>query len=504
MESSYNMMEEDRQFDLRDILASMLLGWKLILCCILAGMLLLGFVGIKVINENNLANVPDAEKIAFLRENLSEAEAVEVERVVEQYQVCQNNLAGISRSSLIQQSVDLNSKKIKVLKYYVVSDIKNINSFFTDMALSSEDYEEIYNIAYPGKTNLTNSTETEKESSPVQFYFSYNWENYNYISENDQNSVSKEATLVTVLICSDTQEQCEKIQNIIDNAFVRETSILQGLDANVVCRCIDAHYSYNGKEYYDNASRNNMDKLNTVYNCLANLKNNFIKNFTDNQTTYFEALNESGSEENAILSDNGSSETNVLSDVHHSFPVKKLVKYLALGAFAGCFLACFWLFFLYVIDNRLQTSDELGNYGLRVVDTLYYAKNKDLFHLLARKIRGISTISDSVREQLLIEDIAIMLKGDSIRNSYLIRTSDADEDIKLTQNLQNHLAANEIEIKTGNPFSSPEELKRLSESDSIIVITHIKDTKRETIKRITEICDRYHKRISGAVAIELF
>lgn len=47
MESSYNMMEEDRQFDLRDILASMLLGWKLILCCILAGMLLLGFVGIK-------------------------------------------------------------------------------------------------------------------------------------------------------------------------------------------------------------------------------------------------------------------------------------------------------------------------------------------------------------------------------------------------------------------------------------------------------------------------
>ena len=96
-------------------------------------MIVFGAIGfVKSGKEKTGAQVPVADQVKAAGEALSETEAAEVERVYAQYQVYQNYILNLGQFSSVYNS----DKKMKIVKYYIVSSMKNVETLFSNMALS--------------------------------------------------------------------------------------------------------------------------------------------------------------------------------------------------------------------------------------------------------------------------------------------------------------------------------------------------------------------------------
>lgn len=96
------------------------------------------------------------------------------------------------------------------------------------------------------------------------------------------------------------------------------------------------------------------------------------------------------------------------------------------------------------------------------------------------------------------------MKGlDEGKKLYILLTSSDKMDIDFAEKIKNMMSDHKIDTILGDPLRSPEELKQLSEADRVIILAHAKVSKRDTIKRVKELCRRYDKELSGAIVIEL-
>jgi hypothetical protein len=457
----------------------------------------------KDLQEESLSPI---EKAEMYKESLSKSEALEVENVLYEYQIFQNYIADLGRFSSVFLNTEKDDGKIMMVKYYIVTRLKYSNSLYTEMAISTDDYKKIYQIAYPD--DAEGKDIVADRDSPLQFLSERDINTDIFMADEIQNPLSSDAIMLTAFIKADTEQQCEEIYGVLKSSFENETQILKELDKDIVCQCVDVSYASEQKNYYDNVEKMVVERLNIVNNALALLKSNYIDKFSDDQRAYYDALKVSssptdreGKDSIQTVSEESTENTNVTS---HSISYKTIVKFGIIGAIAGCILACTLLLFLYVRSDRIQTEDELSLYGIQKLDTLYYIKNNDIFRQLARKIRGIFPTPIEVQELMLAEDISIMMNVDGEKSLYLLLTCDDSKDAEIAGQMKDLVTKSGFETIIGNPLKAPEELKKLSQTDRVVILAHAKESKRDTIKKVIEICMRYKKTIFGAIVIEVW
>ena len=93
--------------------------------------------------------------------------------------------------------------------------------------------------------------------------------------------------------------------------------------------------------------------------------------------------------------------------------------------------------------------------------------------------------------RVLISDLARDIKRD-----------DDEKDMQVAGRMKDMLEENGFMVITGNPLESIEELKKLSEMDRVIILAHMKRTRKSNLIKAGAICQRFSKEVYGFIAID--
>lgn len=488
---------ENNKVDIRDLLSWLVLRWKIILGVSLAGCVLLGIICVIISPTKKEKKVTSVEQI---RGTLSDVDALEVENAVQDYQIYQNYIKDLGRFSSVFQDADKRDGEMMIAKYYIVSRLKYCSSIYTDMAISSEDCKRIYEIAYPD--DVAGGESAAKRDNPLQF-----------ISERDGSpdaspagdkavSPSPDAVLITVFVRADTEEQCKEILNVVHAAFKKETKKLRTSDAKITCRRVEAGIASEQNGFYDNAEGTVVRRLDEAMHALSSLKNEHIEKFSDDQKNYFNAL-KSGLKLNG-MENTIKEETADVADTKKPGPSVsplRLLEYVLAGFAGGFVLSVNILGFMYVLSDTIKSSKALQDYSIQTLDSVYYDV-EDTAHQIARWIRKITKKPLSVQIPMLAEDIIIISKKAGVDKVYLMLTCDDERDKKVAGELKELVEKNDIAVSIGDPLRSREELEEYSKMDLGIILIHFKVTKKNTLRRVREIGERYSCVTSGFIEIE--
>lgn len=493
---------EEKKVDLNDLLAWLILKWKPILLWALIGfviaLLLCFLIPGKMLEQ---ATAPPPKTMEDLRNSLSDAEALEVENAFNDYLIFQNYNKELSNFS----SVFLNTKEtggnIMVAKYYIMSGLKSCSSFYTDIAISSEAYKKIYEIAYPDAGEGEDITAARV--CPFQF-----------LSEKDELS---DGVLITVYIKADTEEQCKGILDVINSSFEKETQKLKGTDGKITCRLVDAGYISDQKNFYDNAEKMVVERLHVVNKAIATLNINHINKFSDSQKEYYNALKagQSSSNQSKNAADSAASEGSTASadtavPAESSDNKKKglsispitFLQYTLIGILIGAFLAADILIIIYVANGKVNSYKELGQYGIQTLETTYHDKGKSFINNLVRSVREISPTNVTRQLEMLSADLSIRMKMAGVEKLYIVMTCKDALDKETAKTIKNLVEGEGLSVTVGDPLESGETLKILSDTDRVVILAHMKKTKKSAIVKVGAACQRFSKEIFGFIAID--
>lgn len=504
MEPDYKFLEE-KKVDFKDLFSWLLIKWKTLLCFALIGCALLGvffFIQNWVKAQERAATPP--KRVEDYRAALSEPEAMEVENTYHEYQIFQNYLKDLGRFSAVFLNTENNDGKIMIAEYNIISRLKNCNIIYTDIAITPEDYQTIYKIAHPEDADT--EANAGKTDVPVQFISEKDGNIDTYKAGSNEALPSSDTTSLTVFIKADTDEQCDEILNVINASFEKETERLKATDKGISCRLVETGYSSDQNNYYDNAERMIVERLNVVNNSLSTLNNDHIEKFSKEQKKYYDALKK---EQRNKKSEENKADTTAPADsaketkiINFSYSKLDLLKYLLGGLFIGFFLAADVLIIMYVANGKVNSDRELGNFGFPNFHTFYFAKGTGKIYQITRSIRNISTAPIDNQLEMLTQDLSIMMKEMGASKVYLLMTTNHEKDMDTARKIKEQMEKNDLKIIIGNPLSTTEELKKLAECDKVIILASMKKTKKDTIKKAAQVCGRCFREITGFIAIE--
>lgn len=254
--------------------------------------------------------------------------------------------------------------------------------------------------------------------------------------------------------------------------------------------------------FYDNAEGTVVRRLDEAMHALSSLKNEHIEKFSDDQKNYFNAL-KSGLKLNG-MENTIKEETADVADTKKPGPSVsplRLLEYVLAGFAGGFVLSVNILGFMYVLSDTIKSSKALQDYSIQTLDSVYYDV-EDTAHQIARWIRKTTKKPLSVQIPMLAEDIIIISKKAGVDKVYLMLTCDDERDKKVAGELKELVEKNDIAVSIGDPLRSREELEEYSKMDLGIILIHFKVTKKNTLRRVREIGERYSCVTSGFIEIE--
>lgn len=493
---------EEKKVDVSDMIAWLFTRWKPILIFGLLGLIISLLICFSVPGNMLKEEAPPPPKtLEDLRGSLSDAEALEVDNAFNDYLIFQNYNKELSDFS----SVFLNTKEsggiIMVAKYYIMSSLKYCNSFYTDIAISSADYKKIYKIAYPGANEGEDIT--AGKNCPFQL-----------LSENDPVS---DGLLITAYIKADTEEQCKGILDVISSAFEKETQQLKKTDNKIACRCVDTGVISDQKNFYDNAEKMVVERIHVVNKAISTLNRTQVDKFSDAQKEYYNALkagqmaarqNESAADataaEKSTAAQPAASEDSSDDDQKTILAISPLtfIKYTGLGLLLGLFIAADFFILVYIFNGTVNSYKELGQFGIQTLETLFYDKGKGLIIRIGRYVREIQPTNVKKQLEMLSADLSIRMKAADAEKLYILLTSRNAMDIEAAERIKSLVEKDGITAIIGNPLESAETLKVLADTDRVVMLTHMKRSKKSTIVKVGAACQRFSKEIFGFIALE--
>jgi hypothetical protein len=388
-----------------------------------------------------------------------------------------------------------------VAKYYILSRLKYCNSFYTDLAITSEDYKRIYEIAYPDVKEGENPA--AKVLCPIQF-ISERDESSDAAMGDDKGEASlSDSILITAFIKADTEEQCNQILDVINSSFEKETQKLKGTDHGITCTYLDGGYISDQNNFYDNAEKMVVDRLDEVNKALNALDKKYADSFSKNQKEYFDALKvaeEKTAQGKANADSAGSHQKKKKASV--LVPLVELLKYAGIGFLVGLVLILYLLIVIYALSGTVKSYKELGKYGIQTLDTSYFEKSSSPVFRFARFVRRITPSQIDRQLPMLAEDISIMMKREEVKRLYILMTTDDAMDVKVANTLKELIGKNGFQVASGNALEDIDELRILSESDRVVILAHMKKSMKHAITKAGAICERSDKKIYGFIAIE--
>lgn len=488
-------VQEEIELDLLDLLAVFLLKWKLVFIMLLVGVVL-GYGWAHFKNANSRMEPVEIEKaVEDARGQLSEDKAVAVEQLFFQ---CVNYLELQKEmrtyySNFVSSDVSVDNTVQMRSEYYIVSDIRDLDTVFIKMAVTEADYQAMREIAPDEKAGATIYDRviftTAYNEKPESVRSSTNSAINNTINNTIRIPVqegAKNAYLVNVELYGNSEEQCREMMAVIDAAFRREAEELKVLDPDIKLESLGEQFNSNVADYVQNLHKKNLDRMTVSETELNNLTIKIGK-FTSEEKAYYELLQQQ------------------YEGTYSSAPGKHVSgkKWAAIGAFLGVVIACCAVFFPYLMDGKVKTAEELEQSG-RVLNRVFVKGKKNLFGRWAARLIHADDTDPTVKADMVATDISILMEKNG-KNTLMLLCGEEDADaVSFAEQVKARLLAKNSDMKVcvGNPLHSVDELEVAAQADMGVVFAEMKKSRRSMLREWRKICERYKLPLAGSVAVQ--
>lgn len=480
-------VQEEIELDLLDLLAVFLLKWKLILALLLVGAVL-GYGWAHLKNANNKLEPVEIEKaVEDARGQLSEDKAVAVEQLFFQY-VNYLNLQKEMRtyySNFAASDVTVGNTVQMRSEYYIVSDIKDLDTVFIKMAVTEADYQAMREIAPDEKAGAT-------IYDRILFTTAYNErvQTSSYSTSGTFKTPSQNgeinAYLINVELYGNSEEQCREMMAVIDAAFRREAEELRVLDPDIKLESLGEQFNNNVADYVQNLHKKNLDRMTVSETELNNLTTKIGK-FTSEEKAYYELLQQQ------------------YEGTYSSAPGKHVSgkKWTVIGAFLGAVIAAGGVFLVYGMDGKVKAPCELEQSG-KLLNRVFVKGKKNLFGKWAARLVHADETDPTVKADMVATDISILMEKNGKHSVMLLCSGDDADAAGFAEQVKARLLGKngELTISIGNPTCSVEELEMAAQAEMGVAFAEMKKSKRAMLREWRQICARYKVLLAGSVAVQ--
>jgi len=480
MEKNYRIV------DLRDLLAVILDKWLvivvIIVVCALAGA---GLCKMRGGGSSSSPSVVSEEDVASVRSTLNEADATQVDYLYARYRSYMDYrklLQDYMASSLIAN--DDVEVLLNVL-YFADSSIQDVNSCFSTLALGNEELEQIARILgmenaavqdvnrriYIGSTGADIVRRAQQS-----------------VVVNTDVDLNPGKEILKVAIAADSEQQAEEILAVLEDAFEKECDALRKMDPDLTLQKLGEQYSNDVFEYMISQQERVNDALDVVDESIKVVREE-TKNLDSSQKAYFDIKRDFDDE--VITATGGPS----------------MKKYIAAGAIGGLFLAFVLILLWYIFNGKMKTMIDVTRHTKASTPYVICRKKTGLriFSPISRRLKGISQADESVCREVVNSHLAIKVSREAYKDVYIACEEKNPWQCELRDQLKKKLleSTEGLTVHSGNPLMDTQELKHFAESDAVILMIQLKDTRFYAADNWMELSRQYERPVAGLVVTEV-
>lgn len=472
--------EETRELNLRDMLATLLLCWKTILICFLAGIAIFALMTMSSSSNATTGQVAPEEAIVSARQAIGEERAQSVERLYERVKFYTNYIDSIEKEykGFVGYNAQDTSEDLTVLEgyFYVSSEIDNIGSFLSASLLNEEDYDALRSLSHV--------------SSEAEIYERVQFPAFTTATSVEVNETDNSRQYVLpVILYGSTEEQCEDMFKVVEHAIEREAAALRKVDPELRLETICSRFTGDARALLRTQQDIIWKRYTDVDWRLTDQKGKVNALISTEKAFYDLLIQQDGVEQNSVEQSSGG--------------VSK--KGLAIGGLLGLFVGIVIVFWTYLFDGRIKTADELEHtLHTMVLNRVNIKGKKNLFGKLAAGLMDVNSIDPNVKSGMIAADLRVMMEKNGKKRAYLICSEEDKNAAAVAEQVKMRLQEKfpEANIAVGNPLSSIEELERIGEAELSVAFVELKKSRRNVLRQWRQICNRYCLPMAGTVSVQ--
>ncbi len=474
--------------DLLDMLAYFFQKWKYLLAGLVLGVLLIG-VPLTYRQYRQIESKYADTTLDAIQEGMTKGEIETVNQLYNRYKTFRkritNNQYYMDHSILMK--MDPNNVSNYSVKYVFEADQRTAVDYFNSFSLNLDEYDEIAKI-------LGNDADPR---------FAYEVLDIRCTAAADDKIIDadmpdkiivngdisyKYRGLVKLSIKASNRDQCEKIAEIVDNAFSKAVTELTDIGVTVKLTRSGVNYT----ESVDTGLVEQQQSRMAMGSELVASYNAFEK---DNKSS----LN---SQEQKLFE----------YMIHHDDFVTQRPswkKYVVVGGFAGAFAVAVVLCLVYLFAGDFKTVDDISRFtGIKMIGCIYrkekpYKGLDKLFLGIAKsiKLRGHAEQKDEEAAAVTVTRISEYCKQKNIDHIFIARDDSSDYARTITDQMVNDLKSQISVVEAGDPLKSSEDLKKLHSSKMVVRIITLDKARKIALKELKEMCGEVSIPVFGDVVI---
>lgn len=502
MESKKSARSNGKSIDVSDMFAEVIRHWKSILLVGVVFALIGGLVSYhKSASEIEASHEDAGVAEENVRENLTEAEAIEVERLYYQYS---------SLKFILDQEEDYYSNSI----LYNI-DVDNLLQYRIEYVFSTLNEDLVESFATQTLDENDNHNIAEIMGCPDQYMYANELVTFMDTEDNENSNTvlniksEEDDTMLRgvffVDIKAESEDEIEQIADVVRKAVDRHKQELES--AGVVVNLSETSAKYVSPDSvtpYENQNENN-DRFTTLSNSVSKLSNDQIAYYN-----YLILADEN--ENNEAISDSqtvSSSENSEKTDIQEKGALKPTVskKYVAVGFVGGAVLMFLLYMLIYIMSSSVKTPEEfagiVGGNSLGVINRR--AQNKNAGGALNKALDKMAyhgkRYTPSVQLPLIASRIQRFADSQNVENIYLVLDSSSDDGRGFVKQLAEREELKGFHVEIGDPTEEPDFFKRMDEKSVCAVVGTLKRTKISNIQQLVSICNESGTGIIGSVSV---
>ena len=459
------------EIDLRNLLAYILLKWKTIALC---GAVCLA-LGMAASFLQGGSDAPVSFVLEDERAKLTEAQAEKVESLFYGRQIYQDYQLDLqdALSKKIEANPEMKDLPLLSLSYQIISRLPNLNDELPFLLLSEEDYLSLMEITSINKPEIRDR---------IRLFCVQAFDDYSNTAV-DENRLK--SYYCQIYIYGTSEEQCEKMFEVVDHAAKQFVSNYRAVDAEMMIQLTGKNTYYHSNEIIQQEINQSFEDITSIDKLLT-MMNNQINNLSNSEKNYYNLLSKEGEQD---------------EPGGNSISYKKRAF---LGLFLGVFAGIGFYFLKYVFDGKVKTAEEIEHLtNLRVIENIFLPGKKNLFGSWAIKLTGEDKISSSRSVEMIVSELQLLANRDNYQSIYLICDSSDEHAYQMALLIQKKDSAYEsaVHISVGNPNDSTAELKQLLSADRAVLCAELWHTPQKSIRQWYRICVFYQVHLLGSLAV---
>ena len=477
-DSTATRFERDFEIDILDMLAELLLRWKTLLVFVFLGALVFGAYAGFFKSDDGFVTEAD---VLHARSELSEERAAEVDALFAERLDLDEKLS-VSRARYTSFSVEsLTPSQIVQLraKYYLFTELADAESFFSDLALTEDDYEAMRDISpdtFAGAEIADRVTVTVSSDGPERF------------DTPGSNDGGIRSSLISVSLYSNSEEQCRALLAILDSALQREADILRKLDPTLDLLFVDSVINHNTNDYVSGLQAAYSQEVSDYLRSLDQI-NLELTELSAGEQAYYHLKHQ------------------LRYQGHKPPQAPSWRRGALLGGLGGFTAAILIILCPYLCDGRVKTTVEAEEYLAHPpLNQVFIPGRKNLFSRPAAVLRGVDHVDPEEKAQMISKDLALLADKNRWESIWFFADETDSHAFAYAERIREKLSAEKqnVSVLVGDPLDSPDSLEALSRADCALAFVELAGTKRTVLQQWQSLSSRHGLASAGFIAVRLF